>query len=248
LILLIYFLSQFESQPVTMPPSPLPTVCQSIGGYDLTSAVSTSGKWTWDPATLRNISWSICDSINGQCSGSTNCGTIPNNCCGMCQSWPESGSEGGACLGKFVSATATSSGIQLTYDGGDIDTVTGVPRRGIINIACGGSGSSNPINPVKFIEPTSHGAGQPWIYVFETTSALLCGGIGGGGWILIILFVFLIPGYLIGGFLVNKFHFKNEGTVLELLPNYEFWIDTPHLFLEGCQFTKQKFLSLIGRE
>lgn len=53
-------------------------------------------------------------------------------------------------------------------------------RRGILNIRCGSGASNFPIEAVHFTQASTHEPNEPYVYVLDTTSPLVCGGIGAG--------------------------------------------------------------------
>lgn len=253
LILSLFFVFLNGQTPVTMPPSPPVSYCSSIGGYDISGAANIPDKYTLPGSnSTAFVAYSLCGTVSMACGeAGMPCAGTSTGCCGMCQGWVEADGPQTACLGKFTQAQVVGSTVQVQYDGGD--AVQQVPRRGLINIACGPGGSQggNPnVMPTLFTQATGHEPNQPYIYTLDITSPVACGGIG-GGWITILLLLFVfIPVYLVGGFLANKFYFmkESEASFVEYLPNYEFWCDTPGLFLEGISFTKSKIMSLLGRE
>jgi len=265
LFFILYKFQDTPTAPPTLPPtspptppvapSPPVTFCSDVGGYDLSALTKTQGIFNWASNSAdAKISWSLCTTLTGPqqqgCGESGQiCSTTMTGCCGMCQTWkePSDNTEAGTSLGKFTGATADSTGVWVVYEGGDIVRDTTSPRTGKVHITCGSAGDQSGAHPVKYTEAKP---GGPYIYILEVTSDLLCSGasgIGVGGWILIILFIFVIPGYLIGGILVNKFYFQAESTPQELIPNADFWFDTPKLFVEGLVFTKQKIMGLFGQ-
>jgi len=230
--------------PGPTPTSPPSTICNSVGGYNLQSiALATDYTYPWNPkAADQKIVFNICGNIHTTC-GSTpddECSSTATNCCGVCQEWQDDDGAQGACLGKFASVQMDGSMVRIVYTGGD--PVNSVGRTAYIQISCG----SGAAIPTQFVQAQSHLPNQPYIYLLNINSSLLCGGLGGGGWFLIILFCVVLPFYLIGGLVYNKFVAQKENGP-ELIPNYEFWIETPSYFLAGLTFTKDKFMSLIGR-
>jgi len=235
-------------------PSPPASYCDQFGIGGATNLVDT---YLWNkPAndTTSFVSYSLCSTISSTCGETgAGCATVSSNCCGMCQGWSEADGPVTTCLGKFSKAFTEGGYLNLQYDGGDVVVGQNVGRRGIIKIQCGAGGSpGNPnVLPNSFKQASGHEPNEPFIYTLYVTSPLVCGGIGGGAILLLIMFLVLLPLYVVGGFLANKFYFMKEEedkSIVEYLPNYEFWTDTPSLFMEGLRFTKSKFMALIGKE
>jgi len=103
-------------------------------------------------------------------------------------------------------------------------------------------GGSAPLTNVKFVQATTHVAGQPYVYYVYVTSSLLGSGGLSLGWILIITLVVLIVVYLVAGIAYNRFKLEKSG--VELVPNVEFWKESPVYFKEGVLIAKEKIVSL----
>jgi len=92
--------------------------------------------------------------------------------------------------------------------------------------------------PEKVIEfpPTS----KKYHLLFSTKYA--CPGAGGGGldggsiFLLILIGVAVL--YLLIGILVMRF--GKGATGAEMVPNHDFWVSLPGLFMDGCRFTVAK--------
>jgi len=208
-----------------------PDSCSSFA-----SIVSIETTWNWkigEPAWL--VIFSICDSIKRAC------GKTPSGC-GVCQQWSDA-SNGNSCLGKFSNAVYVGGEVEVLYTEGDT-APDGTGRTADIYLKCG---SGAEIEPVFFLEANDHLPGKPYQYKLDVLSPLVCTGIGFGAWALIIIFLILLPIYLIGGYLLNRYVRRKdeELTHLELLPNYEFWSQTPALCVEGIFYTKNKIRDMI---
>jgi len=79
------------------------------------------------------------------------------------------------------------------------------------------------------------------------SSSSLCKGglngpVSGGTIVIIVIFVGALM-YVGIGVAVNRFHFQKEG--IELIPNVDFWKETPGYISDGVLFTKDKIMGLI---
>ena len=80
-----------------------------------------------------------------------------------------------------ASFTSVANCINSFFLGDPVKDVTPpVPRRGMMNIRCGGGAGDFPVEAVKYTQATKHEPGEPYIYVLEVTTPILCGGIGAG--------------------------------------------------------------------
>jgi len=128
----------------------------------------------WDTKTPTNLlSYSMCSTINKPCPGTGRCSQAQEKCCGVCQIWKEStsGQTNGACLGGVPSnAIQRNDGsFEITYINGD-NADDGVGRAAIVNVTCGNS----TLQGIRFIQPSSHNPGQPYIYYVDVESKFAC--------------------------------------------------------------------------
>jgi len=87
-----------------------------------------------------------------------------------------------------------------------------------------------------------------WIYHFEWHHPIACGGGGGVsvGTILLILLLVGVIVYLVG---FAAYNYKMRGARgLEIVPHRSFWMSLPEYVLDGMRFSKDKFMTLIGRD
>jgi len=222
--------------------------CTTAGGFDFSGMVDKTHKWMWKDQQY--VVLTLCGTINASCGITGEC-TSPH-CCTFCQLWITDGQEDGACLGKtYTSFTTTSEGIKMKYVGGDPvpqgPQGPAGPREAFIDVICG----KVEWDQSGFHEATAIGPDGSYAYNLTVTTSLACGGgggggkIGGGGYFLIIILGVVLPVYLLGGVLYNKFQAGKDG--IELVPNYDFWVASPGYFVGGCMFTKNKILGLCGR-
>jgi len=227
----------------------------SINGFSFDS-ISASNGWQspWSPPGDPNpqtLSYSPCGATPNGCGGSpppTNqCYNLPQ-CCVVCQSWMQDTGPAGACLGlqsKFLGGQKMSeTSVQLTFGGGDVVDTT--PRQVNIVINCDPTATALTFN--NFEAPSPSDPPPPYyLYILTLHSSTLCkGGLGGplsgGTYFIIILFVGAAL-YVGIGVAVNRFHFQKEG--IELIPNVEFWKETPGYLSDGVMFAKDKIVGLV---
>jgi len=250
--------------PPPLPPLPPPlpaSYCtgSNTGGYDLTPITGKTQKYAFQPDkdTQNLVVFSVCGYVNQSCSSEAGGVCYASNCCGVCQQFP-AGGDGEfkvVCLGVFSGARPYGSSVEIFYTGGqpipsgEGPAIEPGPRRAIITLGCGVAGPNGEVHAEGFDQaPGNTVPNQNYTYPLKVSHPLLCGGIGFGGVALILMFVGAII-YVVGGVVYNKFVLQKEvSSPMELIPNFEFWVETPSLFLAGISFTKSKIFSAMGRE
>lgn len=121
------------------------------------------------------------------------------------------------------------------YNGGDVQ-MSGQPAfTSIVSIVCDKTITSAPTVSATFVPGTTSAH-------FNVRHAAGCGTViqtahirklSGGSVCLIILAV-VIPLYILGGILYNKYMKGREGTAM--LPNHTFWANLPGLCADGFRF------------
>jgi len=223
--------------------------------YNLGPVDGKKGTYNWDqPHPTNAVDYAICGTGDAPCGvdPSLMCANKPN-CCGSCQRWQdEDGSAQGVCLGVFDHVEVHGAIVSLVYTKGDNIPNPAGQRQVYINLTCVASTPAGTLIPKQFTQPSVEGhiPGTPYIYGILMETSAVCGGPGGGGgvygggWFLLILFLgFFI--YFVVGVLYNKFSQNKEGR--DLVPNVDFWTETPVYFIAGCQFTWAKITGLCGR-
>jgi len=237
--------------PVSLSPTAPATSCaiSHTFGFDITTIISKDVSYAAGGNENATLLYSLCDATHTGCGEQGEICYNQASCCGLCYSWtPQGDTPNGACLGRFagVSLNMVSGEIQLNYAGGD--PTGGNGRQAVVFIGCGG-GVAPEVSSFNSNPPINNGM---YTYPLHVTTSIVCTGgtLGFGGIMLIILVVTAVV-YLVGGIVYNKVINPSEtssGSIVESLPNYEFWMETPSLFLAGVQFSKSKIFGLMGRE
>ncbi|CAH1238710.1 M6PR [Branchiostoma lanceolatum] len=130
-----------------------------------------------------------------------------------------------------TSYDTSTGGVIFSYTSGQSQ------RRSVVNLVC--TASSTPTFTAK---ESPAGSG---IFVMTISSLCVCpgrskdcnaagaAGLSAGSTMCILLTVFVLV-YVAGGMLFLRFARGAEGT--EMIPNYEFWADFPHLVKDGFTF------------
>jgi len=125
--------------------------------------------------------------------------------------------------------TNTTQGFVITYSKGSASNCGSKQRNTTVYLFCDPStpGSFDCIYENKAIASCSY------IIIFRSQYACASSGGFDGGWVFVIIVVCVIPLYLIIGAL---WKFRTGARGIELIPNIEFWKETPHYFKDGCRF------------
>jgi len=250
--------------PVSNPPLPPPPpavpadYCKgsTTGGYDLTPLHKLTTKFKL-PGPQEQLIYSVCGSINEACGAAGEVCGQEVSCCGICQQFPGGDSEiKSACLGRLASAKPYGNDVEVSYlsgqpvPAGETTTEPG-PRQAYMYVECGSAGVNGEAMPIKFVSPnppTHNISGQMYTYNLYVHTPILCSGIGFGGWALILMTIGLVC-YIVGGIVYAKFVQQKEvSNFMELLPNYEFWVETPGYFMAGISYSRSKVNGCLGRE
>jgi len=126
-------------------------------------------------------------------------------------------------------ATNQTEGFAINYFKGSTASCGTKTRNTTVYLFCDPStvGSFDCIYENKAVAACSY------IIIFRSKYACAAGGGFDGGWVFVIIVVCAIPLYLIIGAL---WKFRTGARGIELIPNIEFWRETPHYFKDGCRF------------
>jgi len=199
--------------------------------FDLTPLISTTyynfsegDKGLWYINFCANVQGSPCKTPGASCQyGTQITGVLPPN---------------------FTDLNAASiglpdgKGVNMTYYGGDYCQGPKRNRQTSIYIIC--NTTADPGFITEIIEPTDPAMTCMYAIKFQSTYGCPSGGSGGieVGWIFIIILIIVVFLYLAVG-VVYQWK-KNHATGLELIPNHEFWRETPGLFKDGCLYAFRK--------
>jgi len=196
--------------------------------FDLSPLINNKVDYFLPKKTVANQDWdvwiNVCRDLVAQTCGAGVAG---------CQQWDPKSTGGHAAMGTLASAAyqhigvANAIGVTVQYTGG------GGNRKMEIDFVCDSSvGTGMPGFTAE--SPPLH-----YNFLWKTKHAcpVSSSGLSGGSIILIILLVLVVV-YVVAGIMWQKF--KVGATGKDLIPNFGFWSDLPHLVKDGFMFLVSK--------
>jgi len=210
--------------------------------YDLSKLASKDSNYEFIDS--ENTTWllNFCQVlVNTSLIASSGCGAGDCSACQIDNSNPDDPNF--SCIGKLpityttieagnvTNNTDTTKGVIAVYSGGK-SCQNKLPRTLTVTVLCGlGDGG--------LVNASEVGKSGSCLYGMQFNSSKLCGGGGFDiGWIFVILVVSLAFIYLVVG---SIFNWKTKGASgIQMIPNYEFWMELPGLLKDGFSFLLHK--------